>query len=160
MRSSATAIDMNIPPQRSKTFQEMLDVGDGKEGDLNLRLRNEQWKAFDGVEAPAKKRRGPMSMSNGVVSANDLAAMRRNASRMKIDTHSTFGVLSKSRTSIALSESFSGYNNRPTSNESSRRTDFTPKRSHTESSTGNVHTISAGLAYGSEHVRVLTSFQH
>jgi len=28
------------------TFREMLDEGDGKEGDLNLRLRNEQWKDF------------------------------------------------------------------------------------------------------------------
>lgn len=28
------------------TFREMLDEGDGKEGDLNVRLRNEQWKVF------------------------------------------------------------------------------------------------------------------
>ncbi|KAL7478080.1 hypothetical protein ACHAW6_003863 [Cyclotella cf. meneghiniana] len=31
---------------RNLTFREMLDEGDGKEGDLNLRLRNEQWKVF------------------------------------------------------------------------------------------------------------------
>ncbi|KAL3797266.1 hypothetical protein HJC23_004558 [Cyclotella cryptica] len=31
---------------RSLTFRDMLDEGDGKEGDLNLHLRNEQWKVF------------------------------------------------------------------------------------------------------------------
>eukprot|EP00804_Cyclotella_cryptica_P024098 CCRYP_007310-RA/>CCRYP_007310-RA protein AED:0.34 eAED:0.34 QI:0/-1/0/1/-1/1/1/0/351 len=31
---------------RNLTFRDMLDEGDGKEGDLNLHLRNEQWKVF------------------------------------------------------------------------------------------------------------------
>lgn len=71
----------NRPPLRSTTFQDMLDEGDGKEGDLNQRFRNERWKAFDCLHAaPNKKRRGEaMSRSNGVVSANDLALMRRSA---------------------------------------------------------------------------------
>jgi hypothetical protein len=164
MRSSAIAIDINNPPQRSKTFQEMLDEGDGKDGDLNLRLRNEQWKAFDCLEAPVKKKRGPMYTSNGVVSANDLAAMRRNASRMKMDADSTFGVLSKSRTSASLSGSYGRCANTLTSGESShsrslRRADFTSKRSYSESSSKVVHTVSAGLAYGSDHIRVVASFE-
>lgn len=165
MRCSAVTLDPKNVPARSMTFQDMLDEGDGKEGDLNQRYRNEQWKDFDCLHAP-KKRRGTMSRSIGVVSANDLAAMRRSASRMKTTANSMFATLSKANSTLSLSRSPSRTKTNQSISSSNDKTQETLlpmsepalKRSFTESLLGTkIHSISAGLAYGSKHIQMLNS---
>lgn len=169
MRCSAVTLDPNNVPARSMTFQDMLDEGDGKEGDLNQRCRNEQWKDFECLNAPNKKRRGTMSRSSGVVSANDLAVMRRSASKMKTTANSMFATLSKANSTLSLSGSPSlaktnqsilpGLSNgKPQESLSTMMSEPALKRSFTESLLENkVHSISAGLAYGSKHIQMLSS---
>lgn len=49
------------------TFKEMLDVGDGKEGDLNLRSRNHQWKDFQSFSSKFEETNPIMkAMAEGV----------------------------------------------------------------------------------------------
>lgn len=150
MRCSAISLDINNLPPRSKTFQDMLDEGDGKEGDLNQRYRNERWKDFDCLSGPPKKRRGTISRSNGVVSANDLAAMRRSAGRMANSNFKTNGI-SSSFAALTPNTSRSGQ-------DSLDRAEAALKRSYTESLLGTrVYPVSAGLAYGSKHIQMLKS---
>lgn len=153
MRCSAAALDATSPPSRSMTFQDMLDEGDGKEGDLNQRSRNEQWKEFSCFEAPMKKRKETNSRSNGIVSSNDLLAMRRSASIMKVSANSAFVTVKKSKSALSL------FADSCIKNQSIRSTNPEQpalKRGYAESPLG-VSSVSAGLAYGSKHVQMLKS---
>ena len=159
MKCSALSLDLNnneanCNPTRTITFRDVLDEGDGKMGDLNLRLRNEQWKTFaeaslmeeDTVSTTfserRKKRKLPSPHSRGGwVSANDLAVLRRAASRLKMPTDlDEFALLSKAKSSmrntpVVTLEEFLVH--------SLILRDFT----------------SAGLAYGSDNFRILNGCQ-
>eukprot|EP00804_Cyclotella_cryptica_P002936 CCRYP_013301-RA/>CCRYP_013301-RA protein AED:0.00 eAED:0.00 QI:640/1/1/1/0.25/0/5/412/361 len=196
LKSSAVALDLiknktTAASSRTMTFRDVLDEGDGKEGDLNLRRRNEQWKTFsetsladedDGSAASSewrRKRKRPSPYARGGwVSANDLAVLRRAASRMKMSTHfDELASLSRANSSKVhllkeLGETLGGSMlsrisqdlNVGTSSELfMRNTPLIIERTHPAStaSSGNlslvrrVHTISAGLAYGSDNFRIL-----
>ncbi|KAL3789028.1 hypothetical protein HJC23_008175 [Cyclotella cryptica] len=95
---------MNSSQSQTVTFHDLLDEGDGKDGDLNWRFRNEQWKTFSktvyddrGGESsePVKKRKCPSHYSTGRwVIARDLVVLCQAASCIQLSTHlSAFGLL-------------------------------------------------------------------
>ena len=61
------------------TFREMLDEGDGKEGDLNVRLRNEQWKVFrtGGSACVSEDESGDSNEGNNDNSSHSLSGLKR-----------------------------------------------------------------------------------
>ena len=80
---------------RNLTFRDMLDEGDGREGDWNLQRRNQRWKEFrvetdDGrTMKDGTAERAPSLVSSGrtlgshraALSVDDLAVLRRAAAR-------------------------------------------------------------------------------
>ncbi|KAL7508475.1 hypothetical protein ACHAXN_005547 [Cyclotella atomus] len=76
-----TNLDLTISPStpafsqklRNLTFREMLDEGDGKEGDMNVRLRNEQWKVFRSNSCTVSDDEGDANTNNG----NSVSGVKR-----------------------------------------------------------------------------------
>ena len=81
---------------RNITMREMLDEGDGKEGDLNVRLRNERWKEF----------RTSSTSATSLVSEDDEEQQQRD-----VDDDDTMGHSGNnaSSTGTATSSSLLGY---------------------------------------------------
>jgi hypothetical protein len=157
MKCSALSLDLiknkaKVAPSRTMTFRDVLDEGDGKVGDLNVRLRNEQWKTFaeaslaeeDEVSTASsesrKKRKQPSSYSRGGwVSANDLTVMRRAASRLKMSRHlDEFALLSEAKSSM-------------------RNIHVMTSEEFLVQSLNLRHATSAGLAFGSDNFRILNA---
>eukprot|EP00804_Cyclotella_cryptica_P024955 CCRYP_015501-RA/>CCRYP_015501-RA protein AED:0.03 eAED:0.03 QI:456/1/1/1/1/1/2/291/270 len=74
-------------PARAMTFRDVLDEGDGKEGDLNVQRRNEQWKTLtDGKKGNCPRPLHHCRREHGErsFSSTDLAVLRQSACRRKM----------------------------------------------------------------------------
>ena len=159
MKCSALSLDLNnneanCNPTRTITFRDVLDEGDGKMGDLNLRLRNEQWKTFaeaslmeeDTVstafsESRKKREHHSLHSREGWVSTNNLVVFIRAASRLKMPNDlDEFALLSIAK---------SGMRNTPVVTSEEFLVHMLILRDFT----------SAGLAYGSDNFRILNGCQ-
>ena len=158
---------------RAMTFRDVLDEGDGKEGDLNVQLRNDQWKSFmDGKTGNHPRHLCNNHRQHGerCFSANDLAVLRRAAChrRMKWVTSPVQpGQPSRGTILCLLSDS----KREDISDASSKQfsyVDFSKldalgdviKMQYTQRISAPLlgrrgNTLSAGLAYGTEIFRIL-----
>ncbi len=152
LKCSAMTLDIRSvnQPSRTMTLQDVLDEGDGKEGDLNLKHRNEQWKAFGSAEeavssASRKRKHMPSMHRRGWVSTNDLALLRRSASRMKLAAKDLCLDIKPNELPSMLNSS------------TMQSKPLTIKRNYTEAVLTSA--VSAGLAYGSDNIRMLNSLR-
>eukprot|EP00804_Cyclotella_cryptica_P024949 CCRYP_015497-RA/>CCRYP_015497-RA protein AED:0.03 eAED:0.03 QI:391/1/1/1/1/1/2/352/317 len=157
-----TSLLLKRRPARVLPFRDMLDEGDGKEGDWNVLLRNEQWKTFmDGKmrKLPRHLHHNRRQQGERDLSATDLAVLRRAACRKNMNWVKSGGKPGESLGGPMLSSLSHGRNEFVRSSS----TQFMPV-DHSKTSIERMSvpilkqrgsTASAGLAYGSEIFQML-----
>ena len=161
MKSTSSRL-LNRRPARVAPFRNMLDEGDGKEGDLNVRLRNEQWKTFmDGkTRNPRHLHHCRRQHGERDIFATDLAVLRKAASHRKMNWFKSTGKPGETLGASMLSILSQDKNEFIICASSAQfmlvdHSKMGLERILVPSSDQRSNTVSAGLAYGSDVFRMM-----